>query len=93
MDVNDAVVVIKRLLTPFRACYYHTLSRDACEEGSLRLHIDLDCDGGVSSIRAEVRRLSSETVQCVMDVASQARFVPPSGGSAQLELPISFRRP
>lgn len=91
--MSAAVLVIKGLLQPFKACYYHTLALDPCEEGSLRLRLDVDCRGAVRSIRADSRTLSSQTVQCVMDVASKARFSTPNAGSAKLELPISFRRP
>jgi hypothetical protein len=93
LDTSDAVVVVKGLLQPFKDCYHHTLSLDPCEEGSLRLRMEVDCRGAVRSLRADARTLSSQTVQCVMDVASQARFSAPNAGSAKLELPISFKRP
>jgi len=93
LDTSDAVVVVKGLLQPFKDCYHHTLSLDPCEEGSLRLRINVDCRGAVRSIRADARTLSSQTVQCVMDVASKARFSAPNAGTAKLEVPISFKRP
>lgn len=88
--VLGASRVVSGLRTAFKACYDRALSQDPCEEGSVRLELDVDCAGAVRMIVAETSTLSPSTVNCVLEAASQARFAASSRRTAKIVIPLKF---
>jgi hypothetical protein len=90
--VLGASRVVSGLRKPFTACYDGSLKHDPCEEGSVRLELDVDCSGGVRTVVAETSTLSALTVNCMLEAASQARFAASSRRTVKVVIPIKFGR-
>ncbi len=90
-SVSGAAGVVARMRAGFRRCYQRGLDQNPDISGSIRLTIQVGPGGGVSSVSGgSTGSIPSSVVSCVKARARAARFNPPDGGSAVINVPISF---
>jgi hypothetical protein len=86
--VPGAAEVIASLQPVFKSCFDQALD-GAAVEGRLTIEVRVAPDGRVFRARIREGRMASQAVQkCNLDAVRQAKFAPPSGGSAVLIVPL-----
>lgn len=88
--VGDAAHVVEGMRQPFRDCYRQELSARSDAAGTIKLTLRVDATGTVSNAAIEVSGNLPTTGECVRTVAKAAQFRPPEGGSAVIQVPITF---
>jgi hypothetical protein len=90
-SVSGASSVVARMSAGFRRCYQRGLDQNPDISGSIRLTIQVGPGGGVSSVSGGATgSIPASVVECVKARARAAQFSPPDGGSAVINVPISF---
>lgn len=90
-SVSDASRVVAGMTAGFRRCYNQALEQNPDASGSIRLAIKVGPGGEVSSVTATPSgNLPPSVVTCVQARAKAAQFSPPEGGSAVINVPVSF---
>ena len=91
-DANGGVAaVIAGTRGKFRACYNRALAQSQSLQGRMIVSVDIGPDGRVFKTRIKEGRMASPPVQtCVLDVLRAAAFPPPTGGTAEILVPITF---
>jgi hypothetical protein len=83
--------VITSLRPKFRACYNASLASKPDLSGHMIAKLLLGPDGRVFSARFVEGKIADRTVMsCVLGALRDARFDPPPGGAASLQVPIGF---
>lgn len=90
-NVSNAASVVAAMRAGFRRCYQRGLEANPDIAGSIRLTIQVGPGGNVSSVTgAPSGNLPGTVVDCVKSRAQAAQFAPPDGGSAVINVPVSF---
>lgn len=90
-SATDASRVVARMRAGFRACYHRGLAASPALSGKISLNIVVGPEGQVLSVQASPSgNLPKSMVECVQSRAKAARFAPPDGGRAVIEVPVSF---
>jgi hypothetical protein len=90
-NVSNAARVVAGMRAGFRACYNRGLQVNPDAEGSIRLSIRVGPGGEVAGVSAVPSgNLPGSVVSCVQARASAAQFAPPEGGSAVVNVPVTF---
>lgn len=90
-SVSGASRVVARMRAGFRACYNRGLASDPDLSGKISLKIAVGPGGQVLSVKASTTgSLPDSVVECVKARAKSARFAPPQGGRAVVQVPVSF---
>jgi hypothetical protein len=89
--VSNASRVVAGMRAGFRACYQRGLAENPDAEGSIRLTIRVGPGGEVAGVTAGASgNLPASVVSCVQARASAGMFAPPEGGSAVVNVPVTF---
>ncbi len=88
--VSNANRVVARMRAGFRRCYQRALNEDPTIEGVIALTLHVGSKGRVTRVSGRMLELRQSVGTCVMARASQATFDPPAGGSALINVPITF---
>jgi hypothetical protein len=89
--ISDAAKVVAGMRATFRQCYQKGLDQNPDASGSIRLSIKVGPGGEVSSVTATPSgNLPPAVVACVQARAQRARFSPPEGGAAVVQVPVTF---
>lgn len=89
--VSNASRVVAGMRAGFRACYQRGLGENPDAQGSIRLTIRVGPGGEVQGVSAAASgNLPQSVVSCVKARASAAAFAPPQGGSAVIQVPVTF---
>ncbi|MCA9597075.1 MAG: AgmX/PglI C-terminal domain-containing protein [Myxococcales bacterium] len=89
--VSNASRVVAGMRAGFRACYNRGLQENPDAQGSIRLTIRVGPGGEVQGVSASAGgNLPGSVVSCVRSRASAAQFDPPEGGSAVINVPVTF---
>jgi TonB family protein len=74
-----------------RPCYERALRVNSALQGKLMVNVRIDPQGNVcgSSI-AQDQIHSAEVTNCVLGMFRSAKFPPPTGGCAEVNVPLSF---
>jgi len=91
--VDGVASVIAGLRAGFRRCYNDGLRGDPAMRGSVRLTAVIGPPGDVLSVRPTATGLSDAVVSCVAARLASARFAAPEGGSATVDVPVTFAVP
>lgn len=90
-NISGAAAVVAGMRAGFRRCYQRGLDQNPDISGSIRLTIQVGPGGGVSSVSGGATgNLPGDVVECVKARARAAQFNPPDGGSAVINVPVSF---
>ncbi len=90
-SVSNAASVVAAMRAGFRRCYQRGLEQNPDISGSIRLSISVGPGGEVSSVSGgPTGNIPGSVVDCVKGRARAAQFAPPDGGSAVINVPISF---
>lgn len=90
-SVSDASRVVAGMTAGFRRCYNQSLEQNPDAAGSIRLAIKVGPGGEVASVTATPSgNLPASVVTCVQARAKAAQFAPPDGGSAVINVPVTF---
>jgi hypothetical protein len=90
-QISDASRVIARMRPGFHACYTSGLQTNPDAAGKISLKIQVGAGGEVTGVSASVSgNLPSDVVECVKRRARGGRFNPPEGGTAVVDVPVSF---
>lgn len=90
-NVSDASRVVAGMTAGFRRCYNQSLEQNPDAAGSIRLAIKVGPGGEVASVTATPSgNLPASVVTCVQARAKAAQFSPPDGGSAVINVPVTF---
>ncbi|MCA9599526.1 MAG: AgmX/PglI C-terminal domain-containing protein [Myxococcales bacterium] len=90
-DVANASAVVAGMRAGFRRCYNLGLLDHPDAQGTVRLSITVGPGGEVRGVSASPSgNLPSSVVACVRSRASVATFDAPVGGSAVVNVPVSF---
>lgn len=90
-SVQNANSVVAGMRAGFRRCYQRGLEQNPDISGSIRLTISVGPGGNVSSVTgAPSGNIPASVVSCVKARAQAAQFSPPDGGSAVINVPVSF---
>lgn len=90
-NVSNANSVIAGMRAGFRRCYQKALGENPDIEGSVRLMIKVGPGGEVSGVTASpTGNLPASVVSCVQARARSGQFAPPDGGSAVIQVPVTF---
>jgi hypothetical protein len=90
-QVSDASRVVARMRPGFHQCYTNALSSNPDAAGKITLKIQVGASGAVTGVTASVSgNLPAEVVNCVKRRASGGKFSPPEGGTAVIDVPVSF---
>ncbi|MBL9026888.1 MAG: AgmX/PglI C-terminal domain-containing protein [Myxococcales bacterium] len=85
--------VVAAMVPALRVCYEHALRDNPRTRGSVRVTAKVDSAGRVWEAKpTNGDGLSPALVSCVVARISAARFMPPSGGSAVVVIPVTFDR-
>jgi hypothetical protein len=76
----------------FRHCYQQHLNSNPYAEGTSALLLELDASGAVNYALIASRKLAPELLNCVVVRAAAGAFEPPEGGSAKVQIPMTFVR-
>ena len=74
----------------FRNCYNRELAQNPDAQGSIRLSITVGPGGEVQNVQASASGNLGSAVTCVRSRAQAAQFDPPKGGSAVIQVPVTF---
>jgi hypothetical protein len=89
--VSNAARVVAGMRAGFRACYQRGLNENPDANGSIRLTIKVGPGGEVAGVTASPSgSLPASVVSCVQARAQAAQFDPPEGGSAVIQVPVTF---
>lgn len=89
--VSNAARVVAGMRAGFRACYQRGLNENPDSQGSIRLTIQVGPGGEVRNVTAVPSgTLPASVVSCVQARARAAQFDPPEGGSAAVQVPVTF---
>jgi hypothetical protein len=89
--VSNAARVVAGMRAGFRACYQRGLNENPDAQGNIRLTIQVGPGGEVRSVTATPSgTLPQSVVACVQARAKAAQFDPPEGGSAAIQVPVTF---
>jgi hypothetical protein len=89
--VSNASRVVAGMRAGFRACYQRGLSENPDAAGSIRLTIRVGAGGEVAGVSASPSgSLPASVVSCVQARAQAAQFDAPEGGSAVIQVPVTF---
>lgn len=90
-SVSNAASVVAQMRAGFRRCYQRGLDQNPDISGSIRLTLTVGPGGEVSGVSASsTGNLPGSVLSCVQGRARVAQFAPPDGGSAVINVPISF---
>lgn len=90
-SVSNAASVVRQMLAGFRRCYQRALDQNPDISGSIRLTLTVGPGGEVSGVSGgSTGNLPGSVVSCVKGRAQVAQFTPPDGGSAVIDVPITF---
>lgn len=84
------VAAVASMRPRFRDCYAALLSRNRRAHGAVRLTLRIDCQGAVRSALAAAYGIDREAVSCLFRQVALSRFSPPDGGTATIQIPITF---
>lgn len=88
--VSDASRVVAGMQAGFRACYQRELASNPDAQGSIRLTIRVGPGGEVQGVSAAASGSLGSAVACVQSRAQAAQFAAPEGGSAVINVPVTF---
>jgi hypothetical protein len=89
--VSNASRVVAGMRAGFRACYQRGLGENPDAAGSIRLTIRVGAGGEVAGVSASPSgSLPASVVSCVQARAQAAQFDAPEGGSAVIQVPVTF---
>lgn len=90
-NVSGAAAVVAAMRAGFRRCYQRGLEQNPDISGRIDLTIQVGPAGNVSSVSGGPSgNIPGSVVDCVKARARAAQFSPPDGGSAAINVPISF---
>lgn len=90
-QVSNASRVVAGMRAGFRACYNRALATNPDAQGRISLSIKVGPGGEVSGVSASSSgSLPPSVVGCVKARARAARFSPPQGGMAVVQVPVTF---
>lgn len=90
-SVANAARVVAGMRAAFRRCYQRALDTNPDVAGSIRLTIRVGPGGEVGGVSAsQSGNLPPSVVTCVKARAQAAQFDPPEGGSAIVNVPVTF---
>jgi hypothetical protein len=90
-NVSNAARVVAGMRAGFRNCYNRGLAENPDAQGSIRLTIRVGPGGEVQGVSAAPSgSLSPTVVSCVQARAQAAQFDAPEGGSAVINVPVTF---
>jgi hypothetical protein len=89
--IDNASSVVAGMKAGFRRCYQKALDKNPDIAGSIRLKIRVGAGGEVAGVSSsETGNLPGDVVACVKARAQAASFSPPKGGSAVVDVPVTF---
>jgi hypothetical protein len=88
--ISDASRVVAGMRKGFRECYQVGLNNDPQLHGTVRLTLRVDQPGTVGTVSAEAIGLPEDVVDCVASAAGAGQFAAPDGGSAVIQVPVTF---
>lgn len=88
---RDPDFVVASLRPRLRSCFSSLLERHEQAEGSIRFALGLGCSGEVQTISAKAEGVDEPTIECLFAVVAPARFAPPAGGRATIQVPVVFK--
>jgi hypothetical protein len=88
--VGNASRVVAGMRAGFRACYQRGLADNPDAAGAVTLTIRVGPGGEVQSVSASSGSLPASVVSCVKARAQAAQFDAPEGGSAVIQVPVTF---
>lgn len=89
--VDNASRVVSGMRPGFRRCYQRALEQNPDISGSIRLTLRIGPGGEVSGVTvSQTGNLPADVVACVRSRAQASQFSPPDGGSAVVEVPVTF---
>lgn len=90
-SVSNAARVVAGMRAGFRACYQRGLGENPDAAGSIKLGIQVGPGGEVRNVTATPSgNLPQSVISCVQARAKAAQFDPPEGGSAVVQVPVTF---
>jgi hypothetical protein len=89
-EVSNAARVVAGMRAGFRACYNRELAQNPDAQGSIHLSITVGPGGEVQNVQASPSGNLGSAVACVQSRARSAQFDPPKGGSAVIQVPVTF---
>lgn len=90
-SVSNAASVVAGMRAGFRRCYQQALDQNPDISGSIRLTIRVGPGGEVAGVTAsESGNLPPSVTSCVRARAQAGQFAPPDGGSAVINVPVTF---
>lgn len=90
-SISDARAVIARMRPGFRACYQRGLVANPDAQGRITLSLKVGPGGEVQAANASsTGNIPAEVLSCVKQRALAARFSPPEGGTAVVQVPVTF---
>lgn len=90
-NISGAAAVVAGMRAGFRRCYQRGLDANPDIAGSIRLTIQVGPGGNVSSVSGgSTGNLPGTVVDCVKARAQASQFNPPDGGSAVIDVPVTF---
>ena len=84
-------LVVAGLRPRFRQCFSRWLDAKDDAQGSVNFALELGCGGDVQAISAVVKGVDEPTLECLFTVVAPARFEPPAGGHATIQVPVVFK--
>lgn len=90
-SVSNASSVVAGMRAGFRRCYQQALDQNPDIQGSIKLTIRVGPGGEVSGVSSSPSgNLPPSVVACVEARARAGQFAPPDGGSAVVQVPVTF---
>jgi hypothetical protein len=91
--ISDARAVVAGMRPGFKACYQRGLAANPDSQGKITLTLRVGPGGEVQSASAATSGdIAAEVLDCVKQRAMAARFAPPEGGMAVVQVPVTFVR-
>lgn len=88
--VANASRVVAGMKAGFRNCFNRELASNPDASGTIRLTIKVGPGGEVQSVSAAASGNLGSAVECVKGRARSATFDPPEGGTAVINVPVTF---
>jgi hypothetical protein len=90
-NISNAAKVVAAMRAAFRQCYQKGLDQNPDAQGSIKMSIKVGPGGEVTNVSATPSgNLPPGVVDCVTARARRAQFEPPEGGSAVVQVPVTF---
>jgi outer membrane biosynthesis protein TonB len=90
-SISNAAKVVAAMRAAFRACYQKGLDQNPDAQGNIKMSIKVGPGGEVTNVSATPSgNLPPMVVDCVTARARRAQFDPPEGGSAVVQVPVTF---